>query len=116
MQGAVVLVTGASSGIGRVTARRFAQPDATVMAVARRETLLRQLVEECHADSPESAYLAGDLGERVFAEQVVDQTVARYGRLDVLVNNAAVSKHKQIYHLSADEAETVMRINFLASM
>jgi len=46
MQGAVVLVTGASSGIGRVTARRFAQRGATVMAVARRETLLRQLVEE----------------------------------------------------------------------
>jgi len=114
MRGSVVLVTGASSGIGRVTARRFASRGATVMAVARREALLRQLVEECQADSPESAYLAGDLGERAFAEQVVDQTVARYGRLDVLVNNAAVSKHKQIYHMSADEAEMVMRVNFLS--
>ena len=114
MRGSVVLVTGASSGIGRVTARRFASRGATVMAVARREALLRQLVEECQADSSESAYLAGDLGERAFAEQVVDQTVARYGRLDVLVNNAAVSKHKQIYHMSADEAEMVMRVNFLS--
>jgi short-subunit dehydrogenase len=114
MRGSVVLVTGASSGIGRVTARRFASRGATVMAVARREALLRQLVEECQADSSESAYLAGDLGERTFAEQVVDQTVARYGRLDVLVNNAAVSKHKQIYHMSADEAEMVMRVNFLS--
>ena len=110
----VVLVTGASSGIGRVTARAFASRGATVMAVARREALLRQLIDECRADSPRSDYLAGDLGDRAFAERVVDETVARHGRLDVLVNNAAVSKHKQIYHLSADEAETVMRINFLS--
>jgi short-subunit dehydrogenase len=116
LAGQVVLVTGASSGIGRVTARAFAARGATVMAVARREPLLQELVRECRDDVPASDYLAGDLGERAFAEHVVDETVARYGRLDVLVNNAAVSKHKQIYHLSADEAEAVMRINFLSCM
>ncbi len=115
-RGRIVVVTGASSGIGRVTARTFAARGATVVAVARREALLRALVDECRADSPESTYVAGDLGERAFAEDVIDRTVARYGRLDVLVNNAAVSKHKQIYHLSADEAEAVMRINFLSPM
>jgi short-subunit dehydrogenase len=109
--GRVVLVTGASSGIGRVTALAFARRGATVMATARREALLRQLVAEC---PPGSSYLAGDLGERAFAERVVDETVARHGRIDVLVNNAAVSKHKQIYHCSADEAEMVMRVNFLS--
>jgi short-subunit dehydrogenase len=116
LAGQVVLVTGASSGIGRVTARAFAARGATVMAVARREPLLQELVRECRDDVPASDYLAGDLGERAFAEHVVDETVARHGRLDVLVNNAAVSKHKQIYHLSADEAEAVMRINFLSCM
>jgi short-subunit dehydrogenase len=109
--GRVVVVTGASSGIGRVTARAFAARGATVVAVARREPLLHALVEEC---GPRTSYLAGDLAERAFAERVVDDTVARHGRLDVLVNNAAVSKHKQIYHLSADEAEHVMRVNFLS--
>ncbi len=115
-RGQIALVTGASSGIGRVLARAFAERGATVMAVARREPLLQSLVEECRAWSPESAYLAGDLGERPLAELVVDRTVERFGRLDVLVNNAAISKHKQIYHLSADEAETVMRVNFLSPM
>ena len=109
--GRVVLVTGASSGIGRVTALAFARRGATVMATARREALLQQLVAEC---PPGASYLAGDLGERAFAERVVDETVARHGRIDVLVNNAAVSKHKQIYHCSADEAEMVMRVNFLS--
>src|SRR4029077_2244475 len=82
----------------------------------RREPLLRALVEECRRHAPESEYLAGDLGERAFAERVVDETVSRHGRLDILVNNAAVSKHKQVYHLSADEAEAVMRVNFHSCM
>jgi short-subunit dehydrogenase len=110
----VVVVTGASSGIGWVTAKAFAARGAVVVGVARREALLRRLVEECRPDSPASGYLAGDLGDRGFAEHVVDDTLARHGRLDVLVNNAGVSKHKQLYHMTAAEAETVMRINFLS--
>jgi short-subunit dehydrogenase len=115
-RGTVVIVTGASSGIGRVTARAFAARGAVVVGVARREALLRSLADECRRHTPASGWMAGDLGERGFAERVVDDTVARHGRLDVLVNNAAVSKHKQIYHLSAAEAEDVMRINFLSPM
>jgi len=113
-RGKVVLVTGASSGIGHVTARVFARRGAVVMAVARREALLHELIAECRRHSPASDYLAGDLGERAFAEHVVDETAARHGRLDILVNNAAISKHKQFYHMSADEAELVMRVNFLS--
>jgi short-subunit dehydrogenase len=112
--GMVVLVTGASSGIGYVTAKAFAQRGSTVIAVARREDLLRQLISECQRDSPASSYIAGDLGERSFAERVVDDTAARHGRLDILINNAGMSKHKQIYHMSADEAEQVMRVNFMS--
>jgi len=115
-RGRVVVVTGASSGIGWVTARAFAARGAVVVAVARREALLQRLVDECRPASPASGYLAGDLGERAFAERVVDETVARHGRLDVLVNNAGVSKHKHLYHLSADEAEAVMRTNFLSTL
>jgi hypothetical protein len=115
-RGKVALVTGASSGIGYVTARAFAARGAIVVGVARREPLLQRLAAECRTHSPASGYLAGDLGERAFAERVVDDTVARHGRLDVLVNNAAVSKHKQLYHLSADEVEQVMRVNFLSAV
>ena len=110
----VVVVTGASSGIGYVTARAFAERGSIVIGVARREALLQQLARECRVRSPASGYLTGDLGERAFAEHVVDDTVRRHGRLDVLVNNAAISKHKQFYHMTADEAEYVMRVNFLS--
>jgi len=110
----VVIVTGASSGIGWVTAEAFAARGARVIAVARRGKNLEKLIEGCRASSPGSSFLCGDLGERSFAEHVIDDTLAKHGRLDVLVNNAAISKHKQLWHMSADEAERVMEVNFLS--
>jgi short-subunit dehydrogenase len=106
----VALVTGASSGIGRETVLAFAGQGARVVAVARREERLRELAR-C-SDRIEA--LAGDLGERGFAEEAVRQTLARYGRLDVLVNNAAMPKHKPIQEIDPDEVERVLRVNFLA--
>src|SRR5437867_13446268 len=113
-RGKIVLITGASSGIGYVSAKAFAQRGAVVVGVARREDRLQQLMRECQPSSPQSSYIVGDLGQRACAEHVVDDTVAKHGRLDVLVNNAAISKHKQIYHMSAEEAEYVMQVNFMS--
>lgn len=113
-RGKVVIVTGASSGIGYVTAKAFAERGSTVVAVARREALLQKLIAACQAHSPKSHYIAGDLGDRAVAERIVDETVAKHGKLDVLINNAAISKHKQIYHTTADEADYVMRVNFMS--
>jgi short-subunit dehydrogenase len=114
LAGRVAIVTGASSGIGRVVARRLARHGTTVVAVARRAALLDTLVAECRAEAPASFALAGDLGERSFAEGVVAETVARTGRLDVLLNNAALSKHKHILDVTGDEVDRVMRVNFMA--
>lgn len=115
-EGKVVLITGASSGIGAVAARMFAERGAQVVAVARRAPLLERVIAECRAHSPSSFYLSGDVGEQEFAERIVQTTIDRLGRLDVLVNNAAISKHKHIYHTRAEEAESVLRINFLSSV
>jgi uncharacterized protein len=112
----VAIVTGASSGIGWATARAFAKRGTAVVAVARREDRLKQLVAELAPDAPRSFHLAGDLGERDFAERVVDETASRLGRVDVLVNNAAIPVRKLLYRMSADEAEEAMRVNFFSCL
>ncbi len=109
----VVLVTGASSGIGRATAVYFAERGAVVVGVARRADRLALLEAELRACSPRSFTTVADVSSRDEAERAVAETEQRLGRLDVLVNNAAISKHKHVWHTSAQEAEDVMRINFL---
>ncbi len=110
----VVVVTGASSGIGWATAEAFARCGAVVVGVARRQEKLERLAERCREHSPRSSFLAGDLGERSFAEAIVDKTVEHHGRIDVLVNNAALPKHKHIWHASAEEARRVLEVNYLS--
>lgn len=115
-EGKVALVTGASSGIGRATASALAARGARVLVTARREDRLKELVNQCSALSPETSYLAGDISHRDFAAEVVEETVRRYGRIDLLVNNAGMPKHKEIYRISLDEAEEVMRTNFMSCL
>jgi clavulanate-9-aldehyde reductase len=112
----IAIVTGASSGIGAATARAFAARGDVVVAVARREANLAALVDELRSVSPESRYLAGDLGERTFAERVVADTVERHGRLDVLVNNAGIPFRKVVYEISAEEVEQAFRVNFFSAV
>jgi len=114
--GRVVIVTGASSGIGHASALAFAQRGAIVVGVARRADRLEELVAACRLHSPASSYRAGDLGDRAFAESVIADVVARHGRLDVLVHDAGMPKHKHVLHLSPEEAERVMRVNFLSTV
>jgi len=111
-----VVVTGASSGIGAATARAFARRGDTVVVVARREGLLAALVEEISATSPESGYLAGDLSVRSFAEGIVADTVARHGRIDVLVNNAAIPVRRVLYEISVEDVEHAFRVNFFSPL
>jgi uncharacterized protein len=112
----VVIITGASSGIGRATALAFAKLGAITVAVARREQNLKVLTDECKTFSPQASFISADLGVRLQAENVIHETVKRYGRIDILINNAAVPMHKLIYRISAQEAEDVMRINFLSCL
>lgn len=115
-EGRVAVVTGASSGIGRVTALRLAAQGYTVVGVARRAPQLEVLVDLLRADAPASSHLVGDLSERGFAQDVIARTRARHGRIDVLVNNAGVPLHKDLYRISVDEAERVFRINFFSCL
>lgn len=84
----VAIVTGASSGIGRATARLFALEGAKVVVSARRKDELDSLVREIEADGGHAVALAGDIRSEGLAKDLVDAAVQRFGGLDVAFNNA----------------------------
>jgi NAD(P)-dependent dehydrogenase (short-subunit alcohol dehydrogenase family) len=84
----VAIITGASSGIGRATAKLFAREGARVVVGARRRTELDVLVAEIEAAGSRAVAVAGDVREEAFAEALVGMAVERFGGLDVAFNNA----------------------------
>lgn len=86
--GKVAIVTGASSGIGRATAKLFAQEGASIVATARRQTELDALLDEIKAEGGRAAVVAGDVRDEAAARAVVQTAVDRYGGLDIAFNNA----------------------------
>jgi NAD(P)-dependent dehydrogenase (short-subunit alcohol dehydrogenase family) len=88
LSGKVAIVTGASSGIGRATARLFAKEGASVVAGARREAELAELVREIKSGGGEALALAGDVQSEQYAQDLVAAALKSYGRLDVAFNNA----------------------------
>jgi NAD(P)-dependent dehydrogenase (short-subunit alcohol dehydrogenase family) len=88
LQNKVAIVTGASSGIGRATAKLFAAEGAKVIVGARRESELAALVAEIERDGGKAAALAGDVRAEDYAGKLVALAVARFGRLDIAFNNA----------------------------
>ncbi|WP_440026439.1 SDR family oxidoreductase [Chromobacterium amazonense] len=88
LAGKVALVTGASSGIGRETAKLFAQNGAALVLVARRRQALDALLNELSASGARAVALAGNVADEACAQEAVRLAVASFGGLDVAVNNA----------------------------
>jgi short-subunit dehydrogenase len=112
----VVIVTGASSGIGRQVALDFAGRGASLVLSARRADRLAQVAHDCEARGAAVEAMTGDVGERRFVESMAARALRRFGRIDVVVNNAGISKHKQIYHVTPEEVDYVLRVNLHAPL
>jgi len=116
VDGANVVVTGASSGIGAALAPMLASRGATVGIVARRADRLAQVLERCQAHSPASRMWVADLGDTDGAEALALQAWDEMGGVDVLVNNAAIPKRRKVDALTVDEVRRVMAVNFESPM
>ena len=88
MNNPVVLVTGGLSGIGRAAAVAFAKKGAKVVVAGRRDDAGKALVEELRSLGSEAEFINADVRKEEEVRALVDKTVARFGRLDVAVNNA----------------------------
>jgi NADP-dependent 3-hydroxy acid dehydrogenase YdfG len=111
LDGTVALVTGASSGIGEATARRLAEHGATLVVVARRKDRLDTLVSEIEAAGGTALAVGADITNRDEADRAVQSAVDRFGRLDILINNAGLMLLGSVVGADVEEWERMIAVN-----
>ncbi|XP_012060819.1 PREDICTED: tropinone reductase 2-like [Atta cephalotes] len=107
--GKVVLITGASSGIGAETAIYFAQLGASLSITGRNKHNLEKVAEKCGKSKP--FIVTGDLVNENDVKNIIDSTIKHYGKLDVLINNAGIVEFSNIETPSLEQYDNIMNIN-----
>jgi NADP-dependent 3-hydroxy acid dehydrogenase YdfG len=111
IQGKVVAITGASSGIGEATARELAARGATVVVGARRTDRLETLVADLRKQSATAEFVGLDVTDRDSVQDFVRFTTERFGKLDAIVNNAGVMPLSPLEALHVDEWDQMIDVN-----
>lgn len=116
LAGRVALVTGASSGIGEAAAVALSAAGASVAISARRADRLEALVARIEAAGGTALALPGDVVDEAVATAAVEQTVAHFGRIDILVNSAGIIQASNIEHCDTAEFRRVMDVNLMGTL
>ena len=107
----VAIVTGASRGIGRAIAKRLARDGRHVVAVARNAEQLKSLEAEIAADGGSCEHRTCDMADGQAVQRMVEEVTEKHGRLDVLVNNAGITKDGLLMRMSDEDFDVVMNVN-----
>lgn len=110
IDGRVVLITGASEGIGAACAASFRRRGARLSLVARNETKLAEV------GGTDALITAGDLTDPKVREAAVNRTVARFGRIDVLVNNAGIGLYAPAWNAPMEEVRRLVELNYFVPL
>ncbi|WP_197748868.1 SDR family oxidoreductase [Hymenobacter sp. BT18] len=116
MKGKVVLITGGTSGIGRACAVVFGQAGAKVVITGRNEARLRETAAELQNLGIEYRTVRADVGSEADSQRVVAETVAAFGRLDVLLNNAGISMRALFQDADLEVIRQLMQTNFFGTV
>lgn len=115
-RGKVIVVTGASSGIGREVALAFGGAGARVVLLARRRDALEEVAEEIRRAAGEALVVPADVTERSAVRDAMDEALDGYGRIDVVVNNAGVLIPSPVATLERADLERMLAVNLLGAL
>jgi NAD(P)-dependent dehydrogenase (short-subunit alcohol dehydrogenase family) len=113
IENSIIVITGASSGIGAETAKYLAGKGAKVVLSARREAELQALAAEIQRDGGTALAVAGDVGNAGDVRRLMDETVAKFGRVDALINNAGMGGGLNLSDTRDELLEQVLKVNVL---
>jgi NADP-dependent 3-hydroxy acid dehydrogenase YdfG len=111
IQGRVVVITGASSGLGEATARLLSAQGAAVVMGARRTDRLQALADALATGGGKALALATDVTRRDQVKRLVDAAVQAYGRIDVMINNAGLMPHSPLERLKVEDWDRTIDVN-----
>lgn len=116
LDGRVAIVTGASKGIGASIAQIFAQNGAKVVVSSRKQAAVDEIAAEIVATGAEAIGVAAHVGDNEALQHLVNSTIEKYGRIDIIVNNAATNPVFGPLEDSVDAMEKIMQINVKAPL
>jgi hypothetical protein len=115
LQGKVVVITGASSGIGRETAVLLGKNRCSVVLAARREEPLQEIAHRIEADGGRALVVKTDVSVESQVQKMIDSAAQRFGRIDVLINNAGFGLFAPIAETTSEQMDRIWQTNFMGT-
>ncbi|PYL27036.1 MAG: oxidoreductase, partial [Verrucomicrobia bacterium] len=111
IKGKIVVITGASSGLGEAAARLLSAQGASVVLGARRSDRLKSLADELNRNGGKAVAVATDVTHRNQVKKLVDTAVQEFGRIDVMINNAGIMPRAPLERLTVDDWDRTIDVN-----
>jgi 3-oxoacyl-[acyl-carrier protein] reductase len=111
LEGKVSIITGGAQGIGAATALKFAREGAVVVVCDVKQAAVDAVVAQCQAEGAQAVGFVMDVTQRTMVDAVVTQVKERFGRIDVLVNNAGITQDARLQKMTLEQFDRVIDVN-----
>ncbi len=111
IEGKIVVITGASSGLGEATARQLSQMGATVVLGARRLERIQALADEINGNGGKALAMKTDVTDSAQVKALVEKAISTHGRVDTLLNNAGLMPHSPLERLKIEDWDRMIDVN-----